>query len=356
MRKFLLALALVAIATTAANAQLNLFYDVREKTDILTPAAPYLASDSLCTYVAYGYGQNYPLYNSGGRGDGQTVWISPWMKDFCDYTGNPLYPDGIPENEHSFYAGIDWSKADFNLYAEYAAPAGTVVSSIGVTQEIPAAAFTANAGDFYLESVSVTPQNTTMWDGYNFVGADDSISMKMVQVPVAAGPVFDTDAAFLNPGDFEKIATFEVQAAEMAYGEDPEVKSYEVTLKVNELLCTHVAYPTPAGNLSMNLGYYQGAEDPLTGGNTGSDLNATSANADMIITVVQKGDFDLDGAACTANDDFAYYDIVTFYNGVDNCNAFEMYLADFDLDGLPATGIDDYEYYKHATFPAGPPL
>jgi len=354
MRKFLLALALVAVATTAANAQLNLFYDVRATAaEIAAPAAPYTNSASLDD--VYYYGQSYPLYNGGGRGDGQVIYLSPKLADVVYYTGFPP-TDGRDEHWNVMESGqpdVDWSQGDFYLYAEYVSAAGPVISSIGVTQEIDPDAFVAADDKFYLDSLTVTPETPTLWDGTNFTGSDASISMKAVQVPVAAGPVFDNSAAYLNPGDFEQIASFHVETGYRTGSGLVPPTTYSLKLKVNELLCTQVAYPTAAGNLAMNMGYAAGSLDPLLGGQTGSDNNATSAADDMLITIWRKGDLDGDGTQCTGIDDLAYYTIALKWNGLPppdtNINPLEQYLTDFDVDGSPATGVDDMDYYKHAT-------
>jgi hypothetical protein len=352
MRKIVFGLLLVACVTSVASAQLNLFYDVRDNTaDILSPAPPYTASASLATYFPYGIGQEYPLFNGGGKGDGQRIFLSPQIEDVTDYTGFGA-PDGIPESVYSSYIYMpdpanpkyDWSLGDFYLYAEFAG-AAKVVSSIGATQDIPAAAF-AVGGGMYLASATAAVENASLWDGTNFTGSGTSIKIKAVKVPVAGSPPAFDALAGLHNGSFEKIAKVHVQSS-VRNGESA-VGNWGVKLSVNELLCTQVQYPGSAGALALNLGYAAGAPEAASG--SGSVLGATSATDDMVITVVRKGDFDVDGVAATGSDDFAYYDIALYYDGT-NCNRFETYLADFDMDGIPATGSDDAEYYKHAAVP-----
>lgn len=363
MRRLVLSLVLVGMVTTVASAQLTLFYDVRQKADIVTPKAPYLASDSLCRYVSVGYGQNYPLHNAGHEGDGQQVWVSPYMKDFTDYTGFGG-PDSRPESMHSFYDGVDYAQADFYLYAKYAGPTDYVVSSIGVTQEVVqgAAAFTQSSpGKFYIGSLTTTVANNTLWDGYNFVGSNASTKLKEVQVPVTgtSTPAYDAGAG-IGPGYFDKIATLHVQGGPMDYGKVPHAANYGLKLKVNELLCTQVTRPpASAPALVVKFGYWLNGStwEAETASGTGSVENATTTTEDMVITVIQKGDFDFNGLACNSYDDLAYYDIALFYSStLKNCNPYEMWLADFDNNGIPANSNDDFEYYKHAAFPAGPPL
>jgi hypothetical protein len=351
MRKIVFGLLLVACVTSVASAQLNLFYDTRATTaDILSPAPPYTASASLATYFPYGIGQEYPLFNGGGKGDSQRIFLSPQIEDVTDYTGFGS-PDGIPESIYSWYAYMpdpanpkyDWSQGDFYLYAEFAG-VGQVVSSIGVTQDI-AGAFVGGSG-MYLASASATAENGGLWDGTNFTGSNASINMKMVKVPVAGSPPAFNATAGLHNGSFEKIAKVHVQSS-VRNGESA-VANWGVKLSVNELLCTRVQYPGSAGALPMYFGYVGGAPEAASG--SGSVQGASSATDDMTITVIRKGDFDADGVAATGSDDFAYYDIALYYDGT-NCNQFEQYLADFDLDGIPSTGSDDGEYYKHAAVP-----
>jgi hypothetical protein len=347
MRKVLLGLVLVACVASVANAQLNLFYDVRSTTAaIITPAPPYTASTSLCHYIGYGIGQNYPLYQNGGRGDGQVIYLSPKLEDVTDYTGlGP--PDGIPEHEYSWDPNVDWSRGDFYLYAEYFGAAGTVISSIGVTQSIPGA-FAGGSG-MYLQSVATTVQTASLWDNTNFTGSNASTKLKMVRVPVLAGspnPVFNPNIG-LRPNGFEKIAKVHVETA-YRNGESA-VKSWGVKLALNELLCTAVKAPPGSVALNVNFGYATGS--PEAGG-SGSQLTPPLPNPtdDMKIMVVRKGDFDFDGVPCTGSDDFAYFDIALLYNG-SNCDPPEQYLADWDTDGVPATGTDDGEYFKQAMVP-----
>ena len=353
MRKIVFGLLLVACVTSVASAQLNLFYDVRaDKAEILAPAAPYTNTLSLSPYGPSGIGQNYPLANGGGKGDHAIVYVCPKMADTTDYTGFGA-PDGVPESSYSWDANVDWTVADIYLYAEFHG-AAQVVSSIGVTQDIPAAAFVAAPDTAFLESVTAAPQNASLWDGTNFTGSNAAIKMKMVKVPVAGSPPAFNAAAGIHDGSFEQIAKVHVASAlrQLSGGGSPiPVATYGAKLSVNELLCTKVQYPGSAGALPMNLGYVGGAPEAATG--TGSVLGATSATDDFSVTIVRKGDYDFDGAAATSIDDFAYFGIALNWNGLPapdtNINRVELYLSDFDGDGSPATALDDGEYFKHNT-------
>jgi hypothetical protein len=346
MRKMLLGLALVACLASVANAQLNLFYDARATTaEIVTPVAPYTNSASLSYYAYAGIGQNYPLANGGGKGDGQMIWVSPQIHDIVDAYGQPT-PDGYDENFYSWsYGALDYSRGSFYLYADYSADAGNVVSSIGLAQNIPAAGFSAN-GSFFLESAATTAtaENLDLWSGYYINGSNDSTSLKFVQVPVTTGtpPAFDA-AAGIVPGSLAQIAKVDVRGAYRVRLEE-KVKTYGVKLAVNELLCTQVKYPGTAGDLTVKLGYANGVPEAA---GSGSTQGVTSATDDMTMYVVRKGDFDLDGAAATGIDSLAWFDIVKNSNFADpNWNPFEQWLGDFDGDGVPCTGIDWGEYSK----------
>jgi len=352
MRKMLLGLVLVACVASVANAQLNLFYDVRaDKAEILAPAKPYTNINSLSPYIGSAIGQVYPLDNNGGKGDHAIVYICPKMADTTDYSGfGPA--DGIPESSYSWDANIDWTVADIYLYAEFHG-ASQVVSSIGVNQLIDANAFTVADDKAYLETVTASIENGSLWSGHYFTGSNDSVSLKFVNVPVTTGspPTFDA-AAGIHDGSFEQIAKIHIGSGlrQLSGGGAPvPVATYGAKLAVNELLCTKVQYPGTAGDLPLNLGYLGGAPEAATA--SGSVQGATSATDDFTVVIARKGDFDFDGAAATSIDDFAYYGIALNWNGLPapdtNINRVELYLADFDLDGSPATSLDDGEYYKH---------
>jgi hypothetical protein len=333
---------------------LNLFYDVRPTiAEIDSPAPPYTNSASLSIYAPY-IGKPYPLANGGGRGDGQFVFVSPQLEDVSNYYGTGT--DGIDENIAILNPAYDYSQNDFYLYAEFLGTAGEIASSVGVTQSIPAAAFTGGNG-FYLASAAATPMTATLWDGTNFAGSNASISMKMVQVPVTAGPAFDNDAAYLNPGDTEQVAKVHIQAeyrlTETAPyyngGDVADIRNYSlgVKLAVNELLVTRVSYPTAAAVLPVYLGYDNAGALELWG--NGTSTTGTNPTDDMSIIVVRKGDYDFDGGAASGVDDYAYYSI-----GADptNVNPLEWWLGDFDGFGDgPNTGLDDVDYFRHANIP-----
>jgi hypothetical protein len=345
--KKMLALTLVLVAASTVNAQLNLFYDVRSVDDFTVPNAidnpagtPYVNSASLATYAPYGIGQNYLLQSGGARGDGQMIWVSPKITDVTDYTGFGG-PDLQDEHLYSWDANLDYSKGAFYLYGQFIAGGNEVVSSIGVDQNIPAAAVVDNDLNFYLLGATTTIENATLWDGYNFSGSNASTSLKMVQVPVIPGtpnPTYDATAGLHGTQKLAKVA-IEGAFKEGAVN-NTAYAQYDLFLAQNSLLITQVAYPGPAGALVYNFGYAGGSPEDGT----------ANLTADMVIIEVRKGDFDLDGAAATGIDDLAYYDIASFYNGT-NVNPYELYLGDFDGDGAPCSGIDDGEYYKHANVP-----
>lgn len=355
MRK-MLALTLVLVAASTVNAQLNIWYDVRpDLAAIDNPAGtPWVNTGSLSPYIGSAVGQVYPLQNianPGGRGDGQMVWISPKLHDVCDYTGLGL-PDGLDEHWISAELGetIDWSTNSFSMWAEFIGTGNEVVSSIGVDANIPAAAFAgAVDGVYHLTAAVTTIENASLWSGYAIGGGNASTSIKMVQVPVIAGtpnPTYDATAGIHAGSPTTKIATVAVTSdyrngAEGGRFDLPT--TYGLFLSQNSLLITKVANPGPAGALAYNFGYAGGLPEDGT----------NNQSADMVINVVRKGDFDLDGAAATGIDDYAYYGIAANFNG-SNCNPYEMWLGDFypaSIDGGPATGIDDYEYFKHSYIP-----
>lgn len=330
MRKVALAMLAVVALTTVASAQLNLFYDVRSNIAVIdAPAAPFIYSASLSPWWP-DIGRNYPLYGTplGGRGDGQNIYVSPFMPDTTDWTGTGA-PDGVPESTSFIDPSYDHSVGAFYLYAAYAGPADPtkVVSSIGVVQSIPGAF--ASATNFYLASATTTLVNPTLWDGTAVTGSNASTSLKMVQVPVMAGPAFDPGVG-IKPGQTWQIAKVDIVGASKTPGMG--VGIYNVNLSENALLITNVISGGGGGALAYTFGYAAGVPD-------------TGSAPDMVITVVRKGDFDFDGYAATGVDDFAYYPI-----GADPSliNPVEFWLGDFDGDGFTFTGVDDFQYLQES--------
>lgn len=351
MRKYVLALALVGICATAASADLDLFYDVRATIgDIDAPSAPYTNSLSVSPYIGSYIGQNYPLQNGGARGDGERVYVSPKVRDYTNpYTLLANDTDGIPEHQFPFDTSIDYSLASINLYASFSGNAGEVISSIGADQDVSADGANT-AASFAQPTVTTEIVNTGLWDGWlpAAPAAGGSTAIKLVQVPVIAGPAFDATVGIGN-GDTELIATVNLEGqvrpdSEPDGVDDPgAVGLYNVFLSVNNLLCTRVA-DGGAADVVVNFGY-DGAGSPEAGG-SGTVDNTTSPTADAVITVIRKGDLDYDGFAATGVDDFVYYAI----NASEGSNPgaihpAEVWLSDFDADGFPATGTDDFGYF-----------
>lgn len=351
---FALACVTVAALTTGVNAQLNMFYDVRGNiADIDAGNPPIFANTaSLAGYFPY-QGYEMAVQNGGMRGDGEMVFLSPKIHDVTDYTGiGP--PDGVDEHIDLFYGG-DFSVATIYLYAEFVGTAGEVVSSIGVDQDIDAAAFADDGSHYYLLGATTTIQNTGLWDGHlpDPSGSGASVPIKLVQVPVTdpgGGPVFDATAG-IGPGTTHQIAQLDLEGEYRPGSATGTPQSYDLFLGVNNLLCTRVSDPGPAPLLNVNFGY-DGAGSPEAGG-SGEDEATTSPTTDVVIRVQTKGDYDSDGRV-TSIDDFAYYDMSGNWNGDPvntNMNRYELYLSDFDLDGSPATALDDFQYYQYANLP-----
>jgi len=345
MRKVVFALLAVAALASVVNADsLTLFYDARSTAAAInTPAPPYTNSASLCLYAPYGIGQNYPLYATGHAGDGQMVWVSPKIGDLVNYYGQTI-PDGIPD-EQCVWNNYNYSLNSFYLYANFVGQAGAVISSIGVDQAIPGA-FSAGADpQFFLQSATTTLVNTSLWSpsGTSVTGNNALTTLKMVQVPVkagTAGPEFDTTVGLRANSGITQIAKVDLVGAMRPHRTVPppaKVGIYNVSLTENALKVTSCAAVAPPA-LTKYFGYWHGAPD-------------TGSNPDMVIYVVCKGDFDLDGTGATTLDNFAYYDI-SAYATQTNFNPFEQWLGDFDGDGQPATTIDNIDYFRYANIPA----
>ena len=122
---------LILAATTSAEAQLSLWFDVRDDIAQVNNPDP----------SGYGIGGFINEPHGGGRGDGQIRYVSP----------------KLPNNAHS--PGLyDPSTASITLYADYAAPPGTVLESLGIDIEIDPPP--GNPGEYVLEDLTVEIFNT----------------------------------------------------------------------------------------------------------------------------------------------------------------------------------------------------
>jgi hypothetical protein len=320
--KKLIAIALVSVAFvgTANAGDLDLYFDVRDAGAIMSPAAPYTNS---ATILAPGVA--YPLDNAGGKGDGDILYVSPKL------AGN-AHIEPVSTFDSSF--------ASINLYADFNGNAGEVVSSIGANVDLAA------SGDYSLDDASFTI-NPANWSPSGTLSTVTTAggSLKAVQVPVDAGPVFNPLAG-INGTNNELVAVGTMDVEGAARAGVGAIGVVEVRLSVNNLLCTRVADPGPAGAMTVSFGYDAGAPEAAVDGST--DGAGVGGAADAVIKVVMKGDFDEDGST-------TFIDLNIFLAALGNpggagLNPSDRWKGDFDNDG-DVTFIDLNAFLTNLALP-----
>ncbi len=333
MRKLtiLAAGAAVALAASTAQAQitvtndgLSLWYDNRATVaEINAPTVPHTNGTSV--EVATGGKSPQVLVrdiiagNAGGAGDGAVLFVSPRMPN------NPLLSDGMNQR------GLHWvgsknakgqfvnlanrSLASLHRYAtvESVGGAGEVIGALGTDIVVSKTAATGNR----LESVGYVA-DANFWDGNagDFVQAGDTwtAESKAVQVPVAAGPVYDNGGGLVPTGAYH-IGRIDVAADVWQKGVPQANGVYTVQETVNNLLIVRVFDgPAPGGYAGElpDFGYTtvlvsggggvgsvwesaSGNGIPEPGNGSGSDVGTTSTEADAVIWVQALGDYTNDG-------------------------------------------------------------
>lgn len=370
-----LAVALAAQTARAqgpsANTGLSIFYDARSTAaSIVAPASPY--TNGTAAQVVGGKTGTTLIQaridrgNNGGVGDGSYLYINPRQPV------NPLFQPSATlgfhwvgtKNKAGVVTATDSSKRSLYKYAYVAqrAAATEVIAALGLDVDIVKGG-TAGAGN-RLEQVTASA-NGSLWNGNNLtvtppgVGESDSfaISTKAVKVPVADGgggtPVYNAAGGLVPSANLYQIGQINLTAGVwkkgVAFGNIPGAGNgvYTVKDKVNNLLVTRVypgAGPTPEvpdfGHVTTVTGtpgtvgviYTTGTAPEATAGN-GLTIGSTSAQADAVIVIQTKGDFNNDGAVTTT--DTAGFNAAVASGPANRIR--ENYLGDLNGDGAVST-------------------
>ena len=182
---------------------------------------------------------------------------------------------------------------------DYTAAAGEVAAAIGIDFAIAAPAadeilLVGATGTIFNTAVEVGSANDPWNDTTNSTAFTTSGGgIKMVRVPVAAGPVFDATLGITN-GNGYRLARIAVEADSCfdAGGTRACTSNLGVLMSVNNLLITQVSDPGPSAAVNVDFGYVAGASEAA---GSGSTEGTTSATDDATIVVKLKGDFNSDG-------------------------------------------------------------
>ncbi|HPF41600.1 MAG TPA: hypothetical protein P5081_21475 [Phycisphaerae bacterium] len=277
MRKTLCAVAGLAVAFSASFAQAQMegtfFIDARDNVAAIdTPT------------TSSGYANE--VINGGGRGAGQTIYIAPKV--------------GGLEMQVT-----DTSTATMTLYADVAnGGASEVLAAVGLDMSIAASA----ANERQLLGASVTIHNTAAAvgggltnDPWNDTAESTAFTtagggIKAVRIPVEdnmGSPVFNASLGIQNGAGY-RLATVALEADSCGVAGRGCQASLDVFLSVNNLLVTAVSNPGPSAAMDLNFGYAGAAPEAATA--DGSTLGATSATADAVVVIKQKGDMDDSGS------------------------------------------------------------
>ncbi|MBX3393927.1 MAG: hypothetical protein KF841_01025 [Phycisphaerae bacterium] len=333
-----LAVALAAQTARAqgpsANTGLSIFYDARSTAaSIVAPASPY--TNGTAAQVVGGKTGTTLIQaqinrgNNGGVGDGSYLYINPRQPV------NPLFQPTVnlgfhwigSKNKAGVVTAVDSSKQTLYKYAfvTQRAAATEVIAALGLDVDIVKGG-TAGAGN-RLEQVTASA-NGSLWNGNNLtvtppgVGESDSfaISTKAVKVPVADGgggtPVYNAAGGLVPSANLYQIGQINLTAGvwkkNVAFGNIPGEGNgvYTVKDKVNNLLVTRVypaTGPSPEvpdfGHVTTVTGtpgtvgvvYTTGTAPEASSGN-GLTIGSTSAQADAVIVIQAKGDYNNNGA------------------------------------------------------------
>jgi hypothetical protein len=340
MKKFL-AVALVAALLVPAgtvlaantNNGLAFFFDTRSTLSATSPQGGALGNAQWDNPIAPWSNETD---NNGGRGDAQTVFVSPV----------------IPAGTH-VASGFDASVASTFLYMDVEERAGDddIVSSVGMDIGIA-----QDSGDYGLDAatgVSFTMFNdaadvgggatSPAWDdtAVGTVGVTGISGIKAVRVPVdGVVPAYNPDLG-LGVGGTYRLASVTFQGGDrppFVPGNAPLPAVFSAKMAVNSLLITRVYNPAGGAGATPELpdfGYLNGQPEaaavPGIGGTAdGSSEGTTSTAADMVIVVKAKGDFNQDGNM--TNDDINAF-IAAFVSTLTN-DVEARWTVDFTGDNL----------------------
>lgn len=339
MKKFGILCAGLAVALAAqsafaqgpsANNGLSIFYDARSSAGAITsPGAPYTNGTAIESTTGKGgtilVQAQINRGNNGGVGDGSYLYINPRQPT------NPLFVPSATlgfhwigtKNKAGVVTATDTSKQTLYKYAyvtQRSAP-DEVIGALGLDADIVKGG-AAGVGN-RLEQVTASA-NGSLWNGNTVtvtpaaVGEADSftVSTKAVKVPVSAGPVYNSSGGLVPSANLYQIGQINLTAGvwkkNVAFSNIPGSGNgvYTVKDRVNNLLVTRVyngTGPSPEvpdfGHVTTVAGtpgspgvvYTTGTAPEATGGD-GLTVGSTSAQADAVIVIQAKGDYNNNGA------------------------------------------------------------
>ena len=249
-----------------ADAQLSLWFDTRDDVAEIDNPDP------------NGRGGFINEPHGGGRGDGQFMGISPKLLNGAHVVGQ-----------------FDSSRSSLTLYADYDAPPGTVLASLGIDIEI-----SPPDGDYVLRILTVelfdTPSETggnltsNAWDTVTFSTPPSATGVGIQATRTRFGPGLGIPA-----GQGYRLArlNFEADDRNCVVGGPPISNStLSVFIRVNAGLITEHAGGTTTP-VQLNLGYVGGSPEPANG--DGGTIGAASPTTDATIEIRMKGDTNGDG-------------------------------------------------------------
>ncbi|MBN2561212.1 MAG: hypothetical protein JXQ75_09810 [Phycisphaerae bacterium] len=336
MKKALLLAAVVGmmLGSTAVAQESVLWFDIRDNNPA-NPGCPAGMANILSPQRPFTNGQTGPgdLYNGGARGAGQILRLSlDCVNDFeVDATsGFTRYPN--------FDNDGDIKTGDLHLFMDVGGPYGTndVISSIGIDMAISDP--DPNGGTIATSSFEwdLTYFDNPAGQGNGIGSASGVVGAKAVQVPVAAGPVYDVVNTMLRPDAVNPylVGTLHVVAGPWdngTYGDGwPDRSKFTVKMTINELLITRVFEAGGDATEWVSFGYVGNSPElpAIDGGLEGEPAGGT---ADAEIHLRMKGDGDGDGY--TNNADIGPFNTARLYTPYGTEPQEMVYTFDGDNDG-----------------------
>lgn len=349
---------LAAFSSVAVAQDSVLWLDARDNSISANTNANYNAITAPPTMTGP-YLNDAPGTTAGKRGAAQVLRIEPLHNDNYQNSFATSYPN----------LDADGNRATGNLWVYMDViddPSGTndVISSVGIDFDLTFTGTTIRNTIASLNYVmnndgsvlnSLAPPVATPWNGVNS-GAQvagsppDWTGAKAVAVPVTTGPVYSSTNRVIN-----RVTTFGAGypvstvvpyrlgrlratgntrnctgspgAPDLAHANN---STYNVFMKVNNLLITRVFETNGDATESVSFGLAGGTPHAVTNGSTSG---ATDAVADAIIQVRMKGDFTGDGRVTSA--DNTAYSTSASSDGTDNES--QAYNGDYTVQASPAT-------------------
>lgn len=382
-KQIILAAALLAIASSVTMAQSVIYLDVRPNdtgTGIRTISGNLGATATNPFRNAAGNGD---ALNGGGRGQGQTLYLEPKANDGWESRNdtNTRSGNSFPnfDGDNNAATGDLWIYMDVN---DDASGTGDVISSVGLDLDTQ---FTGATMRNKLASMTVTLYNdgsvfnsvTTAigvgagpWNNKvngNLVVASDPPDWekaKAVRVPVDPGPMYNAALGIQQRGT-GTIPSYRLGKISLVAGtrncsgrvvgppSHVDNSTYDIYLKVNNLLITRVYNGAGDADEQVSFGYVGASPDAAISGNSSG---AASAVADGRVVLRLKGDFTGDGNVTTAD--------ITDFNAAQTDSAenqLQTYLGDFNGSntttsadvGAAGAGVPPFTYFQGAVNKSG---